>query len=84
MRRVYTEETRDQLIRNPLNDSTSKTSWSFSKGARFQTEKNICPHVAYNIDLSTNQKRKTGFGYGKRISFVLENKFTPAPRPYSV
>ena len=84
MRRVYTEETRDQIVRNPLNSSTSKTNWSFSKEARFKTQKNICPHVAYDYNLSTNSKRKTSFGLGKRTSFILENKFTPAPITYSV
>lgn len=83
MRRTFTEETREQIIKNPLNDSTSKTSWSFGKGARFKTLSHICPHVSYDINLSTNSKRKTSFGYGKRMSFVLENKFTPSPITYS-
>lgn len=84
MKRAYTEETRDQIIRNPLNDSTSKASFSFSKSQRFKTEKNICPHVAYDINLSTNKKRKTSFGLGKRTNFILENQFTPAPLTYSI
>lgn len=58
-------------MRNPLNDSTSKTSWSFGKCARFKTEKHICPHVAYNLNLNTTSKRKTSFGYGKRMSFIM-------------
>lgn len=84
MKRSYTEETRDQIIRNPLNDSTSKTSYSFGKSQRFKTEKNICPHVAYDINLSTNRKRKASFGYGKRTDFVMSNQFTPAPLTYSI
>jgi hypothetical protein len=84
MKRFYTEETREQIVRNPLNDSTAKMSYSFGKSSRFKTEKHICPHVAYDISLNTTSRRKTSFGYGKRTSFILENKFTPAPVTYSV
>ena len=79
-----TEESREQVVKNSLNDSTSKTCWSFAKDSRFKTQPNVCPFVAYNINLSTTSKRKTSFGYGKRTNFVLDNKFTPGPLTYEV
>lgn len=40
--------------------------------------------MAYQSNESKVSSRKTSFGYGKRLNFILENKFTPGPDTYSL
>lgn len=40
--------------------------------------------MAYSYNLSTNPKRQTSFGYGRRISFKLNNRATPSPAEYDL
>lgn len=71
-------------MRNPLNDSTSKTLWSFSRDKRFKSDRKYCPYIAYDFNLSTNNRRNTSFGYGRRTDFKLNNVYTPSPANYQV
>jgi|JI9StandDraft_2_1071091.scaffolds.fasta_scaffold670163_1 hypothetical protein len=79
---LMTEETRVEVVQNPLNDSTSKNLWSFPRDKRFKSEQSLCPHVAYNYNLSTNPKRQAAIGYGGRTEFKLKNYFVPSGADY--
>lgn len=79
-----TEETCDEINRNQLNDSTAKNLWTFPREKRFKSEMKLCPHISYNFDLSTNKRRYTNFGYGRRVDFKLKSVFTPSPAVYTL
>lgn len=66
----FAEETREQVTRCNINQSTAKTLWSFSKEKRFEERKPVCPYVSYQTDLSTLTKRKTQFGSSVRRVFT--------------
>lgn len=82
MTHLLTEETRDEVVRNTLNDSTSKTLWSFPREKRFKSEQSMCPYVAYNYNLSTNRKRQAAIGYGGRTDFKLKSYYVPSAADY--
>jgi hypothetical protein len=62
-------ETRSDIVKSAINNSTAKSMWSFSKKQRFPQDKSVCPYVSYQTDLSTISHRKTGFGTSKRRVF---------------
>jgi hypothetical protein len=66
---AYAAESRLDIAKSSINNSTSKTFWSFSKDKRFQQNKPVCPYVYYQNNLSTLSNRKTGFGSSKRRVF---------------
>lgn len=65
----YAVESRFDIVKSNVNNSTSKTMWSFSKDKRFPQNKPVCPFVSYQNNLSTLSDRKTGFGTSKRRVF---------------
>jgi hypothetical protein len=65
----FAQESREQITKSAINQSTSKTLWSFSKDRRFSERKPVCPYVSYLNNLSTINPRKTGFGSAKRRVF---------------
>ena len=65
----FVEESREEVVRSTINNSTSKNLWSFSKDKRFADNKAACPYVSYLNNSSTISQRKTGFGWGKRRVF---------------
>ena len=66
----YAEETREEITKSNLNQSTAKILWTFSKRKRFIENKPVCPIASYKYDLSTNSNRKAGFGSSKRKVFT--------------
>ncbi len=67
--RVFTQESRDQILKSLTNQSTSKQAWSFSKQKRFVAPPYNCPYVAY-ANPSTISNRKTIFGSSRRKVFT--------------
>lgn len=65
----FAAESRFDIVKSAINNSTSKTLYSFSKDKRFQPNKSVCPYVSYQNNLSTLSHRKTGFGTSKRRVF---------------
>lgn len=65
----YAAESRIDIVKSSINNSTSKTLWSFSKDKRFQQDKSVCPYVFYQNNLSTLSNRKANFGSSKRRVF---------------
>ena len=79
----YAQESREQITKSAINQSTSKTLWSFAKNRRFSAPKPACPYVSYIHNLSTISNRKAGFGTSKRRVFteVSESPSSDAYNP---
>lgn len=65
----YAAESRIDIVKSAINNSTSKTLYSFSKDKRFHPNKSVCPYVFYQSNLSTLSNRKTSFGTSNRKVF---------------
>ena len=68
--RVFTEESREQILQSLTNQSTSKQAWTFSRQNRFSRLHSNCPYVSYVADTSTLSNRKTSFGKSTRKVFT--------------
>lgn len=69
------------IHKNPLNNSTSKMLYSFSKTKRFaHKSKDDLPF--YTLP-DLNDKRTTAFGFGKKTAFE-DKKGYPSPDKYNV
>jgi hypothetical protein len=66
----FVEESREEITRSNINQSTSKNLWSFSKEKRFSEKKPNCPYVCYETGVSTISNRKTQFGNSQRKVFT--------------
>ena len=71
--RIFTEESRDEIVNSLTNHSKSKQSWSFSKEKRFKRVNSNCPHVAYQKETSTISQRKHLFPTARRKVFTEES-----------
>lgn len=61
-------ETPQQILNHPVNTSTAKYHWSFSKTPRFKDYRGYTSTISYNLPSSVS-KRKSGIGYGDRSKF---------------
>ena len=77
--RMFTEESRDEILKSLTNNSSSKQAWSFSRQKRFVTMNAPCPYVSYNNAASVFSNKKAGFGSSRRRVFTEE---TNAPSPW--
>ena len=71
--RVFTEESRDEIVNSLTNHSKSKQSWSFSKEKRFKRVNSNCPHISYQKETSTISQRKHLFPTSRRKVFTEES-----------
>lgn len=58
------------ILKSPVNNSTAKNHWSFSKDSRFKIPKFYCD-TFYNIP-ETKSTRKASFGYGKKTDHDVD------------
>ena len=71
------------ILNNPLNTSSSKMHYSFSKTRRFNTSVPIFRDVPY-YDLPSAKTRRTAtFGVGKKITFE-DRRVIPASNSYTL
>lgn len=73
------------ILRSPINNSTAKNHWSFSKGKRFKDPR-ATSDVFYDLPDPKN-KRKTSFGFGKRIDLDVgkhPHNIVPSPDSYDL
>lgn len=69
--------------KNPLNSSTAKQLFSFSKANRFENMRgSLNDNVSYNLP-STRSLRSTSFGYGSKI-LDSRRKDSPSPDSYRI
>ena len=68
--RMFTEESRDQIIKSLTNKSSSKQAWSFSRQKRFVANNAQCPFISYGNTSSTLSNKKAGFGTSTRRVFT--------------
>jgi hypothetical protein len=75
-------ETPEQIRRNAVNNSTSKSHWSFAKSARFGDSRGCTNTISYDLP-SGATKRASGIGYGSRSKvFDGTNHTNPSPCKY--
>ena len=68
------------ILRSPVNNSSAKNHWSFSRGKRFKDPK-LVSDVFYDLP-DTKNKRKAGFGYGKKTDLDYgKNPLNVVPSP---
>ena len=80
------------ILKSPINNSTAKNHWSFSKDSRFKVPKYYCDSF-YNIP-DTKTPRKTskntpnsGFGYGKKTDLEFNKnplQVVPPSNTYNI
>ena len=75
--------TAEQIAKNPLNTSFSKTLFSFPKSKRFDNKLNYDCDKFYDVPDFKSQ-RKAGFGYANKYDFTKGVFKTPAPGNYEV
>lgn len=76
-------ESSDQILKNPLNDSTAKYNWSFSKASRFSEPKSYNKTICYDLP-SGKSNRRAGIGFGNRSTIFdgTSKKDMPPPGLY--
>eukprot|EP00347_Sterkiella_histriomuscorum_P017541 403348945 len=75
--------TPQQINQHPVNNSTSKQLFSFSKAERFGQPKSMMNHrIAYDLP-SMKSTRAAGLGYGSRNAFNIRND-SPSPTNYNL
>lgn len=75
-----------QIHDHPLNHSSSKNLWSFSKSKRFSSyaKKSPCQVLCYDIDPKNySSQRKCSLGKGKKYDFTKNLASNPAPNQYN-
>jgi hypothetical protein len=83
MRRTFTEQSREEIVKSSLNYSRSKQLWSFSKKQRFEPVRSQCPNAFYSKDVSTLSQKKVSFATSLRRVFT-EATDAPLPGKYCV
>ena len=77
------EESREKVVQNALNKSTSKQLWTFSKKKRFRKIKPECPHASYMSQISTLNNHYPKFSDAPRRIFEDRETY-PSPADYKV
>ena len=73
----------EQKIKSPINNSTAKAQYSFSKAARFaKRSHSSATHIRFYDIPSQKSKRFTTFGIGSRDIF-MRNNTSPDPTHYN-
>lgn len=78
----FAEESREEIVKSNVNNSTSKHLWTFYKERRFPEPRPNCPYIAYDHDTSTISQKKTKFGSAARRVFT-EASEGPSASAYS-
>ncbi len=78
---MFSSLTPQQIRNNPINNSSAKQQWSFSKASRFAQPKPSQSVGHYRSSLST---RKASIGYGNRSKFFDGNNETIDPSAYTL
>ncbi|KAM3144344.1 hypothetical protein pb186bvf_003508 [Paramecium bursaria] len=80
-----TVSTCQQISGSPLNHSTAKNLWTFSKSERFgQLGYTVnCSRAFYDLPSQT-EKRAAGIGKGSKVDFTKVNVPTPSPQTYNM
>lgn len=74
----------NEINGNPLNSSTAKFLYSFSKDERFKTIKGN-PNKLNAYDLGSKLTKKgSKFGTAPRKDWTIKNEFIPAPNTYEI
>jgi len=74
----------DQIHNHPVNTSTSKNLYSFSREIRFKkTSPGVCAQTCYELP-TTKNKRNTSFGYGNKYDFTKNAGKNPPPNNYKI
>ncbi len=66
------------ITNSPINGSSSKQSYSFTKGSRFEKKNNLMQSAGlmYNLP-SVKETRATSLGIGNKMSFGGKNRNQP-------
>jgi hypothetical protein len=89
--KMFSSKTPVEVMKDPLNTSSAKYQWSFSKAARFKDPKpkylilnnNSCKSICYEAK-SYLSKRRTSIGYGRRSEVFNGNKESVPPGAYQM
>jgi hypothetical protein len=69
------------INQSPVNKSTSKHLWSFTKESRFPQEKVYCDRM-YNIDGLKPHKYGVSIGKGTKSDFTKDKSVSPGSSKY--
>lgn len=83
IKKLLTEESREEVVKSNLNYSRSKQLWTFSKKQRFEPIKPACPIAFYEKFVSTISNKKFSFANSKRRVFTQVTD-SPLPGTYNV
>jgi hypothetical protein len=75
----------NQIKNHPVNTSTAKYHWSFSKSSRFKEPRSYSNTIGCEGNLSSFSKNAVGFGYGDRSAiFNGINQDQPSSCQYNI